>query len=68
VRDLVSGARGREVYATGDTDRGIWWTGIAQGLIHDVPRVAALIERTVIEADQIIRDRLSGALGEPTKV
>ena len=38
VRDLVSGARGREVYATGDTDRGIWWAGIAQGLIHDDPR------------------------------
>ena len=68
VRDLVSGARGREVYATGDTDHGIWWAGIAQGLIHDVPTVAALVERTVVEAEQIIRDRLSGALGEAMEV
>lgn len=68
VRDLVSGARGREVYATGDTDRGIWWAGIAQGLIKDIPTVAELVQRIVTEAEQIIRHRLSGALGEPMEV
>ena len=68
VRDLVSGARGREVYATGDTERGIWWAGMAQGLIHDVPTVAELVERLVTGAEQIIRGRLSGVLGEPMEV
>lgn len=68
VRELVSGARGREVYASGDTDRGIWWAGIAQGLIHDVPTVADLVERMVMGAEQIIRGRLSRVLAQPTEV
>jgi NAD(P)H-dependent flavin oxidoreductase YrpB (nitropropane dioxygenase family) len=54
VRHLVAGARGREVYATGDTDHGIWWAGMTQGLIHDVPTVAELVERLMTEADAII--------------
>jgi NADH:quinone reductase (non-electrogenic) len=68
VRDLVSGARGREVYASGDIDRGIWWAGLAQGLIHDVPTVADLVERVVTGAEQIIRGRLSAVLAEPMEV
>jgi NADH:quinone reductase (non-electrogenic) len=68
VRELVSGARGREVYASGDIDRGIWWAGLAQGLIHDVPTVADLVERVVTGAEQIIRGRLSAVLAEPMEV
>jgi nitronate monooxygenase len=68
VRDLVAGARGREVYATGDSDRGIWWAGIAQGLIHDVPTVAELVERVITGAEQIIRGRLSAVLAQPIEV
>ena len=33
IRDLVSGARGRKVYETGDPDYGIWSASIAMGLI-----------------------------------
>lgn len=36
VRDLVSGARGKTVYETGDIDAGIWSAGITVGLIHDI--------------------------------
>lgn len=36
VRDLVSGARGKTVYETGDIDAGIWSAGITIGLIHDI--------------------------------
>lgn len=36
VRDLVSGARGKTVYETGDRDAGIWSAGITVGLIHDI--------------------------------
>jgi NAD(P)H-dependent flavin oxidoreductase YrpB (nitropropane dioxygenase family) len=68
VRDLVAGVRGREVYATGDTDRGIWWAGLSQGLIHDVPTVRELVERIVNAAEQIIRGRLSTAVGQQIKV
>jgi nitronate monooxygenase len=58
VRELVAGARGREVYETGDPERGIWWAGLAQGLIDDVPTVAELVERTVSEAEELIDQRL----------
>lgn len=62
VRELVAGARGRTVYETGDVDAGIWSAGLAQGLIHDVPTVAELVERVVREAEEQILGRLSGAV------
>jgi nitronate monooxygenase len=45
VRDLVAGARGKMVYATGDADEGIWSAGQVQGLIHDIPTCAELVSR-----------------------
>ena len=59
VRELVAGARGRLVYETGDLDAGVWSVGMVQGLIHDVPTVAELIDRILAEADQIIAERFS---------
>ena len=44
VRALVAGARGRKVYELGDPDFGIWSAGMVQGLIHDVPSVAELVD------------------------
>jgi nitronate monooxygenase len=64
IKDLVAGVRGREVYETGDTDRGIWSAGMTLGLIHDVPTVAELVERLMTEADAIV-SRL-GALADAT--
>jgi NADH:quinone reductase (non-electrogenic) len=44
LRDLVSGERGRKVFDEGDLAAGIWSAGLAQGLIHDIPTVGALVE------------------------
>ena len=63
VRELVAGARGRGVYETGDPDAGIWTAGLVQGLIHDVPTVAELVQRMVGEAERIVAGRLASALG-----
>ena len=63
VRHLVVGARGREGLETGDTNHGIWSAGMIQGLIHDVPTVAELIERIMHEAEAIIAQRLNGFMG-----
>jgi nitronate monooxygenase len=60
VRELVAGVRGREVYANGDVDFGIWSAGQVQGLIHDIPSCAELIDRLVSEAEAIINRRLAG--------
>lgn len=58
VRELVAGARGRTVYETGDTEAGIWWAGLAQVLIDDVPSCDELIERIVSDAEKLITERL----------
>ncbi|WP_110182268.1 NAD(P)H-dependent flavin oxidoreductase [Nocardioides solisilvae] len=60
VRDLVAGVRGRTVFADGDLDAGIWTVGQTQGLIHDVPTVAELVEGMVSEAEELIATRLRG--------
>ena len=60
VRELVAGRRGRTVYETGDVNAGIWWAGLSQALIEDIPSCKELIERTVAEAEDIIKVRLAG--------
>jgi nitronate monooxygenase len=62
VRELVAGARGKMVYASGDADQGIWSAGQVQGLIHDIPTCAELVSRIVSEAEAIIQSRLEGML------
>ncbi|MEV0088120.1 nitronate monooxygenase family protein [Saccharopolyspora sp. NPDC050642] len=63
VRDLVAGARGRQVYEQGDPELGIWSAGMVQGLITDVPPVGELVERIVRESAELIRARLGGLIG-----
>jgi NAD(P)H-dependent flavin oxidoreductase YrpB (nitropropane dioxygenase family) len=67
VRELVAGARGKMVYATGDADQGIWSAGQVQGLIHDIPSCAELISRIVHEAESIIASRLQGMMSGPRR-
>lgn len=62
IRELVAGARGRNVYTTGDLDAGIWSAGMVQGLIDDVPTVAELVSRIVGEAEELITARLAGSV------
>jgi NADH:quinone reductase (non-electrogenic) len=46
----------------GDMDAGAWSCGMVVGLIHDIPTVKELIERIMVEAERIIRARLTGFL------
>jgi NAD(P)H-dependent flavin oxidoreductase YrpB (nitropropane dioxygenase family) len=58
VRDLVSGARGRQVYELGDPEYGIWSVGISAGLIHDIPTCEDLVRRMEQEAEELMDTRL----------
>lgn len=58
IQHLVSGARGKVVVEEGNMDAGIFWAGMTQGLIHDIPTVKELIDRMVGEAEAIVRQRL----------
>jgi len=68
VRELVAGARGKMVYATGNADEGIWSAGQVQGLIHDIPSCGELVSRIIREAEAIIRGRLEGMMSTPHRV
>lgn len=44
----------------GDMEAGAWSCGMVAGLIYDVPTVQELVDRIMAQADEIIRQRLSG--------
>jgi nitronate monooxygenase len=64
IRPLVSGAKGRVALETGDLDAGLVWAGQVQGLIHDIPTCADLVNRIVREAQDIIATRLAGMVAD----
>jgi nitronate monooxygenase len=51
------------VMKNGEMDAGAWSCGMVVGLIHDIPTVQELLDRTMAEAEAIIRGRLEGLLG-----
>jgi NADH:quinone reductase (non-electrogenic) len=63
IKHLAAGVRGREeVLAKGEVDGGVWFASMAQGLIHDIPTVAELVEGIMAEAREIIAGRLESML------
>ena len=59
VAHLAAGERGRNALASGDTEDGMWWASMSQGLVKDVPTVAELMARIVTEADTVLKERLA---------
>jgi len=60
VQELVAGSAGRDLLQTGDLSRGVFWAGMIQGLIHDIPTCQQLIDRIIAEAEAILDQRLAG--------
>lgn len=61
IHEQVAGVYPR-VMIDGDMEAGAWSCGMVVGLINDIPTVKELIDRIMTEAEQIIRQRLSGFL------
>lgn len=59
VQHMVRGAQGREALESGNVDAGLVWAGQVQGLIHDIPTCAVLIDRIMEEARALIQERLA---------
>lgn len=60
VAHLASGVRAREsVLGDGNMDDGLWWASQAQGLIHDIPPVAELLETIMADATSIIAEQFA---------
>lgn len=62
VQELVNGRAGKQLLETGDLTKGVFWAGMVQGLIHDIPTCQQLIDRIIGDAERIIRGRLEGML------
>jgi NAD(P)H-dependent flavin oxidoreductase YrpB (nitropropane dioxygenase family) len=56
-----------KVMIDGKMDAGAWSCGMVVGLIHDIPTVNELIDRIMVDAERIIRERLMGFLGAEGK-
>jgi NADH:quinone reductase (non-electrogenic) len=61
IHDQVAGVYPK-IMVEGDMEAGAWSCGMVVGLINDVPTVKELIDRIMAEAEQIIRQRLTGFL------
>ncbi|RFU63425.1 NAD(P)H-dependent flavin oxidoreductase [Peribacillus glennii] len=53
LKDYISGEANKRYIHDGEPDNGFAWAGQVMGLIHDVPTVAELFERMIIEAEAI---------------
>jgi nitronate monooxygenase len=56
-----------KVMIDGKMDAGAWSCGMVVGLIHDIPTVKELINRIMVDAERLIRERLMGFLGAEGK-
>jgi NADH:quinone reductase (non-electrogenic) len=61
IHEQVAGVYPK-VMIDGEMDAGAWSCGMVVGLIKDIPTVKQLIDRIMLEAEQIIRQRLTGFL------
>ena len=61
IAEEVAGVYPR-IMVNGEMDAGGWSCGMVAGLIHDIPTVKELIDRTMAEAEGLIRERMMGML------
>ena len=55
ILPLISGDKVRAAYETGETSNAIITAGQTVGLIHDIPSVKEIIDRIILEAENIIK-------------
>ena len=55
ILSMISGDKVRNAYSTGDISDALFTVGQVVGLVHDIPTVKELLERTVQEAETIIK-------------
>tara|TARA_R110002124_G_scaffold1370_6_gene7955 strand:- start:2078 stop:3055 length:978 start_codon:yes stop_codon:yes gene_type:complete len=53
-----------KIMKEGTMDAGAWSCGMVAGLINDIPTCKELIDRIMVEADQIINQRLKGFMAD----
>jgi len=69
IGDIINEVAGvyPKVMVEGDMDAGAWSCGMVAGLINDIPTVKELIDRIMADAEDIIRQRLTGLVDAPAQ-
>ena len=62
IHPLVSGKQQEVAWSTGDKDAGMVTFGMCGGLIHDVPSCQDLVKTIMVDAEKIIKSRLTSML------
>lgn len=65
IVDEVAGVYPK-VMTDGDMDAGAWSCGMVVGLINDIPTCKELVDRIMVEAESIVRQRLLGFADQTT--
>lgn len=59
LRDLVAGVKGKVALTEGDTEYGIWTSGMVQGLIDSIPSCEELVQTLIRDCQDTISKRLN---------
>ena len=62
IHPLVSGKQQEIAWSTGDKDAGMVTFGMCGGLIHDVPTCQDLVNTIMVDAEEIVKSRLTSML------
>lgn len=62
IHPLVSGKQQEVAWSTGDKDAGMVTFGMCGGLIHDVPSCQDLVKTIMLDAEDIVKSRLTSML------
>jgi NAD(P)H-dependent flavin oxidoreductase YrpB (nitropropane dioxygenase family) len=67
LESLISGRVGLKLLEAGDTDSGLLSVGQSVGLVHDIPTVKELIDRTIKEAEELVSKMTAGGMFKPLR-
>ncbi|MGQ9546148.1 MAG: NAD(P)H-dependent flavin oxidoreductase [Dehalococcoidia bacterium] len=67
LESLVSGRAGLKLLESGDVNNGVLSVGQAVGLVHDIPTVKELIDRTIKEAEEVISNIAARGIFKPLR-
>ncbi len=67
LESLIGGRAGLKMLESGDVDSGLLSVGQVVGLIHEIPTVKDLIDRTIREAEEVVSRIGAGGLFQPLR-
>jgi NAD(P)H-dependent flavin oxidoreductase YrpB (nitropropane dioxygenase family) len=67
LESLISGRVGLKLLEAGDSDNGLLSVGQVVGLVHDIPTVKELVDRTIKEAEDVVSRMTASGIFRPLR-